>query len=1186
MLCLKKIGDFIQRGRKVLKFEITISTKKFAEVITKLSIMRQNYLWKVMKACAFMIFFSFSFTSYVNAQTVSSYSFAQSSGTYTAVTGGSLLGSTASDDEYYVDPAALGGGTTTTGVGFPIGFNFTYNGTVFNRIGINNNGWITFGQSTATPSVNLATTSAYTPLSSTATTTPTSFRSRIAAIGRDLAGQTGSELRVVTTGATPNQVCVIQWTNFKRFGTTGTGDNLNVQIRLNEGTNVINVVYGAVVFGTGNAAADVGLGGTIPTDFNNRTTTTNWNATTAGVANTDRCTMVNTVTAPASGLTFSWTPPPACSGTPTPGNTLSTSSPACSGVNFTLSLQNNPSVSGLSYQWQSSPDGVTYTNIPGATSSTYTTSQTATTYYRANVICSGNTGTSTPIQITMAAATSCYCIPGVTSCASSDVITNVTLGTINNTTACSTNGYGDYFASVAPTTLGTGVTYPMTVTVGPGGTEYVAVWIDYNQNGTFDASEFTALGSANGATISSSITVPAGALAGTTRMRVRVRYNTALTSADPCLGYTFGETEDYKVTISLCTAGAFTVQPANQTTTCTGNATFTTAASGTAITYQWQESTNGGTTYTNITNGGIYSGATTAALTLTNIPASYNTYRYRAVITGTCTAATNSNAAILTVNAPPAATVFPASPVNACLGTPQPISITTAAGFGAPVTVSFPSGTLNLAIPENVSGISHTVNVSGIPTGAVITAASVTLNISHTYVGDCMISLKAPNNNILNLDNLLSATNNPGANFVNTIIGSTGTTALSAGVAPFSALFKADGNTAATGAFGVPSGATGFAPNTPTFAGLYSVPNGPWTIAMYDAGPPDVGSLTNWTLNITYTPIVPYTGVFTPNAGLFLDAAGTVPYAGTSVSTVYAKPPASTTYTVTLGSGACSSPATTIAVTVNTPAAITTQPTNAAVCTDKTTSFTTVATGTGIVHHWRVSTAGSPYTDITNAGIYSGATTGTLTITAPPVALNGSVYRDSISGTSPCGAVVSNSVTLTVNPLPTVTLTSAPYTRLYPGLTTTITATSTPAAATYAWFRNGIQVAGATTGSYVVNVDGLGDYTVRVTDVNGCTNTSAIKTIADSSSGNLFIYPNPNNGSFQVRYYSLPNNVLARNLFIYDAKGSRVYTQTFSIGTSYSAMNVDLRPFGTGTYWVELADKNGKRIKFAKVVVL
>ncbi|MEY4893020.1 MAG: hypothetical protein RIQ34_1632, partial [Bacteroidota bacterium] len=45
--------------------------------------------------------------------------------------------------------------------------------------------------------------------------------------------------------------------------------------------------------------------------------------------------------------------PPACSGTPVPGNTVSSVASACPGTGFTLSLQNALLFSGLTYQWQS-----------------------------------------------------------------------------------------------------------------------------------------------------------------------------------------------------------------------------------------------------------------------------------------------------------------------------------------------------------------------------------------------------------------------------------------------------------------------------------------------------------------------------------------------------------------------------------------------------------------------------------------------------------------------------------------------------------------------------------------------------------------------------------------------------------------------------------------------------------------
>jgi len=91
--------------------------------------------------------------------------------------------------------------------------------------------------------------------------------------------------------------------------------------------------------------------------------------------------------------------PPSCAGTPDPGNTLASPTTVCSGKTASLSIQNNPDVVGLSYQWQSSPDDATWNNIPGATDKTYTATVSANTYYRCNVICSGNIGTSSSVYI-------------------------------------------------------------------------------------------------------------------------------------------------------------------------------------------------------------------------------------------------------------------------------------------------------------------------------------------------------------------------------------------------------------------------------------------------------------------------------------------------------------------------------------------------------------------------------------------------------------------------------------------------------------------------------------------------------------------------------------------------------------------------------------------------------------------
>ncbi|RYY53587.1 MAG: T9SS type A sorting domain-containing protein [Chitinophagaceae bacterium] len=86
----------------------------------------------------------------------------------------------------------------------------------------------------------------------------------------------------------------------------------------------------------------------------------------------------------------------------------------------------------------------------------------------------------------------------------------------------------------------------------------------------------------------------------------------------------------------------------------TGNVSFTAAASGTAtVIYKWQVSTNG-TTYTDLADGGVYSGTGTSTLTLTNVTNSLNGNLYRiAASNATCNTPVFSTGAALTVNARP-----------------------------------------------------------------------------------------------------------------------------------------------------------------------------------------------------------------------------------------------------------------------------------------------------------------------------------------------------------------------------------------------------------------------------------------------------------------------------------------------------------------------------------------------------
>jgi len=124
-----------------------------------------------------------------------------------------------------------------------------------------------------------------------------------------------------------------------------------------------------------------------------------------------------------------------------------------------------------------------------------------------------------------------------------------TLGTATGTAG----GYSD-FTSFGSTALNAGQTYDISVsslTTGTGYTNHMRVWIDFNRNGSFADPGEGVYASPTGAgahTETGTITIPASALNGLTRMRVMAYENTA-----PSLAYinaiSWGEYEDYLLNI-------------------------------------------------------------------------------------------------------------------------------------------------------------------------------------------------------------------------------------------------------------------------------------------------------------------------------------------------------------------------------------------------------------------------------------------------------------------------------------------------------------------------------------------------------------------------------------------------------------------------------------------------------------
>jgi len=230
----------------------------------------------------------FFVASFANSQ-VANYTFSQSNGTYTAITGatGATNAATTWDD-----------GVTANNI--PIGFTFTFNGANYTSCSINYDGYITFNGASANQS--------RTPISGNSNT----YSGAISPFALDLLSGGTSDISYKTNGTTPNRTFIVEWKNAKRFNGGARDGSLNFQIVLNESTNIVQVIYGTCTTNTDSLAAEVGLRGASNGDYNNRSVTTSgstnsWSTSVAGITNGATCSN-NSTRLPASGLTFTWTP--------------------------------------------------------------------------------------------------------------------------------------------------------------------------------------------------------------------------------------------------------------------------------------------------------------------------------------------------------------------------------------------------------------------------------------------------------------------------------------------------------------------------------------------------------------------------------------------------------------------------------------------------------------------------------------------------------------------------------------------------------------------------------------------------------------------------------------------------------------------------------------------------------------
>ena len=348
-------------------------------------------------------------------------------------------------------------------------------------------------------------------------------------------------------------------------------------------------------------------------------------------------------------------------------------------VTFTAAASGTPTPD---VQWQTSSNGgATFTNVAGATATTlsftavlgqngaqfravFTNTAGSVTTAAATLTVTGNAPvvTTQPSNVTVADSTSVT----FTAAASGTPVPTVQWQTSSDGGVTYTNVSGATAASLTFTTL-----------IAQSGNRYRAVFTNSSGSATTNAAVLTVTGTAplvtgnpanqtvtNGSSVSftaSASGVPAPLVqwqqssdGGATFVNVAGATSPtySFSAALAQNGYQYravftnvvGTATSTAATLTVTsTAPSITTQPANQTVVDTASVTFTAAASGSpAPTVQWQQSSNGGTTYTNV------SGATGTSLTFTATTAQSG-YRYRAVFTNTFGTATTT-AATLTVN--------------------------------------------------------------------------------------------------------------------------------------------------------------------------------------------------------------------------------------------------------------------------------------------------------------------------------------------------------------------------------------------------------------------------------------------------------------------------------------------------------------------------------------------------------
>ncbi|CAL2077000.1 endonuclease [Tenacibaculum sp. 190524A05c] len=222
-------------------------------------------------------------------------------------------------------------------------------------------------------------------------------------------------------------------------------------------------------------------------------------------------------------------------------------------------IASNTTQTSVSLAWSSSTDntGVTgydvyrgSTKLATVTTTSYNVSGlTANTTYSFTVRAldaAGNvSNSSNSVSVTTLPSSVSYCA-SIGNNVNYEYIDNVAIGGISNSTSAN-GGYGNFTSQTGNLSYGSNTIVVSAGFTGSSYTENWKVWIDFNQNGTFETSEEVVSGSSSSSgNLSYTFNVPTSANVGATRMRVSMKWNGAPTA---CETFSYGEVEDYTVNI-------------------------------------------------------------------------------------------------------------------------------------------------------------------------------------------------------------------------------------------------------------------------------------------------------------------------------------------------------------------------------------------------------------------------------------------------------------------------------------------------------------------------------------------------------------------------------------------------------------------------------------------------------------